>query len=327
MKRPVFILLFILILGGLSWYLRQRHLEAGAQSPPVFHGNVDIRDVRLGFRVGGKIHAVLKEEGDPVLAGDVLASLDDVPYRHAVDRALAQVARQKARLEELRNGSRPEEVAQARAHLAATEATLENSRLLFTRQQRLLRTGAVSRQDFDSAQAAFLSARANRDQARASLTLLLAGTRREQLVQAEAGLAEARAALAVAQTQLADTRLVAPESGVLLTRAVEPGSLVQVGSTAMTVSLDSPLWVRAYAPEPRLGLIHPGRRVLVFTDSRAQPYHGQIGDVSPRAEFTPKSVETTELRTALVYRFRVVVHDADSGLRQGMPVTVQLDME
>ena len=123
---------------------------------------------------------------------------------------------------------------------------------------------------------------------------------------------------------LADTALAAPEAGVVLTRAVEPGSMVQAGSTALTVSLAEPVRVRAYAPEPMLGLVQPGRQVLIFTDSRREPYHGQIGDVSPRAEFTPKSVETEELRTALVYRFRAVVRDADGLLRQGMPVTVRL---
>jgi HlyD family secretion protein len=78
-------------------------------------------------------------------------------------------------------------------------------------------------------------------------------------------------------------------------------------------------------PEPELGLIHPGQPALVVTDSRPdRPYEGQIGFISPVAEFTPKSVETPELRTDLVYRLRVVVDDPDPGLRQGMPVTVRI---
>ena len=111
----------------------------------------------------------------------------------------------------------------------------------------------------------------------------------------------------------------------MVTRAVEPGSIMPVGTTALTLNLQNPVWVRAYVSEPQLGRVKPGGKVTLYTDLRPEkPYHGQIGYVSPRAEFTPKSVETADLRTGLVYRFRVVVSDADAGLRQGMPITVRL---
>lgn len=324
MKR---VIVLVLILGALvaGWFARDIFRAARSNGAPVFHGNVDIREVRLAFRVGGKIQEVLKEEGDEVAAGEILAWLDDEPFQNAVDQAAAQVEALTARLAELRSGARPEDIEQARKNLAAAEAAHENTRLVFERQQRLAASGAVARQDLDTARAAFRTARARRDGAKAALDLLLAGTRAEQIIQAEATLDAARAALSQARTQLSDTALAAPEGGVVLTRVVEPGSIVQAGSTALTVSLLSPVRVRAYAPEPQLGLVHPGRNVLVFTDSRPEPYHGRIGDVSPRAEFTPKSVETEELRTALVYRFRVTVLDADQGLRQGMPVTLRLE--
>ncbi len=120
-----------------------------------------------------------------------------------------------------------------------------------------------------------------------------------------------------------DTVLTAPSDGVILTRAQEAGAILQTGSPVFTVSLVNPVWVRAYVHEPDLGRIHPGMSVEIRTDSRRdKPYTGQIGYISPLAEFTPKTVETTALRTALVYRLRIVVSDPDEGLRQGMPVTV-----
>lgn len=326
MKR---ILPFILLLlaAAAGWYVWSTQRAARDNTPPSFHGNIDIREVRLGFRIGGRLQDVLKEEGDEVEAGEIVARLDAEPYQNAVDQAEAQVGQLSARLAELRNGNRPEEIEQARKNLAATEAGLENARLIFERQKQLVDSGAVARQDFDTARSTYQTAQARRDGARAALDLINAGTRAEQLSQAEANLEAARAALAQARTGLADTVLTAPEAGVVLTRVVEPGSIVQAGGTALSVSLLSPLRARAYVPEPQLHLIHPGRKVLVFTDSHPEPFHGQVGDVSPRAEFTPKSVETAELRTALVYRFRVVIHDGDQTLRQGMPVTVRLDGE
>ena len=107
-----------------------------------------------------------------------------------------------------------------------------------------------------------------------------------------------------------------------MTRVREPGAMVSVGSPVYTLSLTDKVYVRAYVAEPHLGRVSPGTGVQILTDAGGRSYSGQIGFVSPRAEFTPKSVETPALRTDLVYRLRIVVTDADSGLRQGMPVSV-----
>ena len=110
---------------------------------------------------------------------------------------------------------------------------------------------------------------------------------------------------------------------------LEPGrknGLLNAGGTVLTLSLTYPVWVRAYVDEKNLGQAQPGQAVLLYTDSRPdKPYHGKIGFVSPSAEFTPKTVETPDLRTDLVYRLRIVVNDADGALRQGMPVTVSFN--
>ena len=115
-----------------------------------------------------------------------------------------------------------------------------------------------------------------------------------------------------------------PSRGTVLVRALEPGSMASAGQTVLTLSLQDRTWVRAYVPEPELGEIHPGMPVQVYTDARTEPYSGQIGFIASRAEFTPKNVETEELRTDLVFRFRVVLDHPDEALRQGMPVTVVL---
>lgn len=322
MKRTVIIpALGALLLGACGLVV---YVSGERRTPGVFHGNVDIREVNLGFRVPGRVAEVLKDQGDGVTAGETLARLDDEPYRHALERAASEVALAAARLTELRNGARAEDVARAEASLSACRAALKNAEALLARLRELRETRAVSAQDLDNAQSAYDAELARRDVAAAELALLKAGTRPEQLAQAEAALASAKAVEADARMRLEDTRMVAAEPGVVLTRAVEPGTIVAAGATALSLSLQKPVWVRAYADEPELGAVRPGRPVLVFTDSRREPYHGRIGDVSPRAEFTPKTVETEALRTSLVYRFRVVVTDPDDGLRRGMPVTVRL---
>ncbi len=108
-----------------------------------------------------------------------------------------------------------------------------------------------------------------------------------------------------------------------MTRAVEPGTMLNAGGTVLTLSLRIRCGSAPMLTRKNLGQAQPGQEVLLYTDSRPdKPYHGKIGFVSPSAEFTPKTVETPDLRTDLVYRLRIVVTDADGALRQGMPVTI-----
>ncbi len=158
------------------------------------------------------------------------------------------------------------------------------------------------------------------------MQLVEIGPRKEDIDAARAQLSAEDATVMQYELRLADSRLVSPGAGTILTRARERGAIVAGGETIFALTLTSPVWVRTYVDEPDLGKIHPGMQVKVHTDSSDHVYTGQIGFISPTAEFTPKTVETRALRTDLVYRLRVVVDNPDAGLRQGMPVTVVVDL-
>lgn len=323
MKRVFIFLLIAAIAAACYWqfYLRNK----GRSAELVIYGNVDIREVNLGFRVSGKIKEVPKDEGDAVKTGEVVARLDDEPYKRQVEEAKGQVASLKAKLDLLKAGYRKEEIDQSRAAVEERKSALDNAALLFNRRKELLQQKVASKQEYDDAQSGYEQAGARLNSAKANLAQLEAGNRPEEIAQGEADLKRAEATLSTAQLNLSDTELKSPSDGVVMTRALEPGSIVQAGPTVLTVSLANPVWVRAYIHEPDLGKVFPGMKAEVFTDSRPEkPYEGQVGFISPRAEFTPKSVETAELRTGLVYRLRIIVNNIDSGLRQGMPATVRL---
>jgi membrane fusion protein YbhG len=323
-KRIVAVLAAVVVIGaiaaGVLWW--RVDTETGTIT---LYGNVDIREVALAFRVSGRLDAVDFDEGATVKAGQRVAALDDQPYREALDAANARVAAAEANYAKLQHGPRVLEIAQARAQMHEVEANYDNAEIDYRRQKDLRERGAVSQTTLDTARALRDSLAAKLATARATLDLQEEGYRAEDIAAAGAELDASRAARAQAQTQLADTLLLAPANGTILARVLEPGSIVAVGSPVFTLSLDNPVYVRAYAAEPDLGRLAPGTRVTITTDSSEHVYHGRIGFVSPRAEFTPRAVETTALRTDLVYRLRIVVSDPDSELRQGMPVTVQLE--
>lgn len=135
-----------------------------------------------------------------------------------------------------------------------------------------------------------------------------------------------------AKNQLAYTKIYAPEDGIITVRVQENGSTVAKGQPVYTMAKVKPVWIRAYVNETDLGNIKYGMKVKVYTDTTNpetgmnREYDGYIGYISPVAEFTPKTVQSTDIRTSLVYRIRVYVENIDEYLRQGMPTTIKIDL-
>ena len=323
-KRVPIAVVLLASVGAAGWYFWPRE-ETPADGSLLLYGNVDIRQVELGFRVGGRLSVMHFEEGDTVRQDAVMAELDTEPFENETMLAEAEVTLQHAQLAKYESGSRPAEIAQAQALVAERQSEVDNIAVTLARQQQLVANGYATRQTIDNLEAQKREAEARLNSANEALELLLEGFREEDIAAARANLQIAEARLAGAMTNLSDTTIHAPTDGILLSRIQEPGAIVAAGEPVYILSLSDPLWVRTYVAEPDLGRIHPGMAAEVVTDSAPDHvYAAQIGFISPVAEFTPKNVETADLRTDLVYRLRVVVSDPDNGLRQGMPVTVTL---
>ena len=320
-KRVALPVLALAAISGLIWLAVQ--WVAAAPPPGTLYGNVEIRQVDLAFDVEGRVTGMARREGDAVHAGDVIAELDDASYRNLRDLSLARRDAAKSNLALLLAGTRVEDIDQARAAVEQAQANLTHAETSFARQADLVQRHASSRQDYDDARMALDTGRARLAQLRAALAEAVAGPRVEQIEAARAALRESEASLALAGVTLSRARLLAPADGVVMTRVVEPGTVVLPSAPVYSMAIAGEVWVRAFVPEPLLGRAAPGREVRVRTDG-GHAYAGRIGYLSPVAEFTPKTVETPELRTQLVYRLRIRIEAPDDGLRQGMPVTIAL---
>lgn len=292
----------------------------------TIYGNVELRQINLAFESGGRIAEVLAEEGDRVRDGQVIARQDNSALELGERQAAAKLAALEQVVLRLKNGARPEELAQARARVESARAQADFAERQYRRMETLARQDrAVSQQDRESARSARDVAAAGLEEAQKSLQLLEIGPRAEDIAQAEAEAAAARAALASIRRDIAQIELKAPRDAVVRSRLLEPGDMGSPQRPVFQLLIDHPKWVRAYIPEPRLGNIRPGDRADVLSDGFPdRPVPGRVGYISSAAEFTPKSVQTEELRTALVYEVRIIVDDPDNILRLGMPVTVRL---
>jgi HlyD family secretion protein len=321
-KKIIGVLILVLLAGGGTLLVRSL-LHKAPVNELLLYGNVDIRQVQLAFNGNERIADMLVQEGDKVKKGQLLATLDTLRLSHEVAQAAAQVKAQGEVLAALVAGTRPEDIRKARADVEAADAEKKNAEVVFRRKSMLAEKDLISKQERDDAKAAADYAQAQLKAAGETLALAVAGPRKEDIAAARETLKAYEASLSVAKRNLEYASLYAPSDGVIQTRILEPGDMASPQTPAFTLALTDPVWVRAYIPEPDMGKIRPGMAARVTTDSYpGKHYRAWIGFISPTAEFTPKSVETREVRTSLVYQVRVYVCNPDNELRMGMPAAV-----
>jgi HlyD family secretion protein len=323
MKKVVIIsLVLICVLGGYFYYDSQNKSNG---DDLTLYGNVDIRYVNLAFQQAGRLEELLVEEGDSVKKGELLAKLDAKSFKNKVDVARANLLYAKAELANTIAGSRDQEIAAAYQAIKRLEAKVVLTKATLKRQTKLYNDGAVSKEKLDDAIASYKESEALLAAAKEQYSLLLEGADKDDLAIANAKVAIQKAQLESAEITLNETKLYAPVNAIVQSRILEPGAMVGTSAPILTLSVRSPLYIRTYVDEPNLGKIRMGQKVNIYTDTNSKVYHGHVGFISGTTEFTPKTVQSEELRTDLVYRVRIIVDDATLDLNQGQPVTIKIN--
>jgi HlyD family secretion protein len=300
-------------------------------------GYVEATEVRVASQVAGKVLEVKVDEGDRVSAGALLVRVDPTDLQLALDRVKAERTAADAQLRLLQAGARPEELRQAEAQVAAadadqraTQSELKAASDDLARFESLLAANAGSEKQRDDAAArrelaaARVKAAGDRAQAaRETLARLRSGARSQELDAARARVAAADAEIASLQKNIGDTQITAPVSGVVTTRLVDPGELVSPGTPTILITDLDHAWANVYVDEPVVPTLKIGEKVTVLTDA-GQRMDGDISFISPRAEFTPRNVQTANERAKLVYRVKVLVDNRAGVLKPGMPVEADL---
>ncbi|MGL1933149.1 MAG: efflux RND transporter periplasmic adaptor subunit [Desulfotalea sp.] len=321
--KRLIILLLILGAGGGFYYFKYKAGQSTSSDLVTLYGNIDLRTVKLAFNEQEMVEEILVDEGDKVEKGQLLAKLRDKRLVAQLLEAKAMVDAQKESVLLLVTGTRPQEIKKIEAQLVAAKTRVANAERLAKRLIVTARTGASTIQDLDNAKSERDVARAELKIVQESLALAKEGFRSEKIAEAKAILKARQAKVTFIQERLKDTSLYASAPGVIESRIMEPGEIAAPGRTVFSLALTTPKWVRAYLPEPQLGFVAQGMEAKVFSDSfPGEAFKGKVGFISSVAEFTPKFVQTTELRTQLVYETRIWLEDSENRLRLGMPVTV-----
>jgi len=326
MIKKVIIFPFLLItIAVLSYLLLQQKTNVD-DSKITLYGNVDIREAQLSFNSSEHIKELFVQEGDHVNKGQLLATLHTQVLEAQKLQAEAQLLTNQQMLIKLEAGNRKEEIDKVKAEFNAAQARAKGAVDSYVRLKPLIEKHLISPDELEKAKALADSAQAETEAIRQALILLEAGARIEDIAIAKAIVANSEATVQLANQRLDDANLYAPDTGVIRNRILEPGDMAFPQTPVMTLAFINPVWVRAYLPEPALGKITLGSPAKIFTDSFPdKAYIGWVGYISPTAEFTPKVVQTEELRTRLVYSVKIFACNPQDELRLGMPVTVEID--
>jgi HlyD family secretion protein len=389
-KRIILFALFLLVAAGFVFYLT-RNREVTEKGAIRVSGTIELTEVDCAFKISGMIEELGFNEGDLVKEGDLIARLNEREFqdrrnkaeaylrmeesrisqlliaiehqertsRGLIAQARANLAAARARLRELLAGARPQEIEEARALMNRASSELQKFSLEWERAQRLFAAQTISKQQWDTAKAAFEIAQAQYDRAREQYDLVREGPRKETIEAARSKEAEAKAALQVAEatklkgeelkqelettrarvrvaradldlaeTLIGETKLYAPISGIVLSKNMERGEIALPGSAVLTLGDLKKVWLRAYVNEPDLGRITLGQPIEVFTDTYpGKTYPGRLVFISDEAEFTPKQIQTQEERVKLVYRIKIDIDNPLMELKSGMPADARIKTE
>lgn len=386
MKKAILLVVLIAIAAGGWWAYGSFNKQTSDRL--VVSGNIELTQVDIAFKTSGRLTDLYVGEGDTVKKGQVVARLDRdqllrqrdreeaslasaqatleeassaLKYQEATNTAdlevrKAEISSATAKLQELKNGSRPQEVQAAQAQVAVAQSELDRAKKDWDRAQVLIKQDDISTSQFDDFRHRYDAATANLKDATEHAALVTAGPRSEtideagaQVTRAEAGLklsqaneietqrrtqeiamrraeiARSRAQIALIDAQLADTVAISPIDGVVLVKAADPGEVLAPGTSVVTVGdIDHP-WLRAYIGERDLGRVKLGDKLKVTTDSYpGKTYDGRLTFISSEAEFTPKQIQTSEERVKLVYRVKIEIDNPRHELKSNMPADAEL---
>ncbi|MCT7567861.1 efflux RND transporter periplasmic adaptor subunit [Aliarcobacter butzleri] len=323
MKKKLTIALIILLISFISYKIYS-NIFLKNENNLTFYGNIDTRTVNVGFRFLGKIENITKDEGEIIKKDEILVKLDTASLEKSLEELNEKIFASKLELSKLQTGYRQEEILEAKAAMEEAIENLNKTKDTYNRQANLFKTKSTSEENFTISQLNYKQALATLDKAKALYELRKNGYRNEDIKIQESNLKSLEIQAEKLKIDLNDSVIKAPVNGVILTRFKEIGAITNAGESILEIAKTDEFWVRAYIDEKNLGNIKPGLKMSIQTDSRSENYEGVIGFISPVAEFTPKNIETQELRADLVYSFRVIVKNPDDKIRQGMPVTLKI---
>ncbi|MGB4780967.1 HlyD family secretion protein [Candidatus Methylomirabilis sp.] len=325
-KRRAALLLALLVMAGTALFVGWGLIpKKGDGDGLVANGTIEATEVEVSSKLPGRLAQLLVKEGDQVQANQVIARLDTSEIEAEVAQQQAALARAEAQLKEQLAGSRFQEIEEARANLQQAEDNLKLARDDWDRFDNLFKEGAISAQERDRAKNKIEIALSQVKAAQERYQMIRIGPRLEVIEAARHERNRAKATLGMAQVRLRDSTILAPLAAIVLTKRAEQGEVVNPGFPIVILIDPDDLWLRVYIPESEIGLVGIGQAAAVTVDSFPnRRFEGKVIEISSKAEFTPRTVQTKKERVNLVFGVKISLDNRERLLKPGMPADTEI---
>ncbi len=323
MKKRIIALVLLTLVAAGSYWAHQRYFtrEPGGLQ---FSGTIEATEVNLGAKLPGALESVSVKAGDKVSKGQVVAVISRSDLAAQRERDALGVSKAEAQLADLVSGAREQEINDARAMVGTAQAGYDKAASDYSRTLSLHKSGAVSQADLDKAETTLKISQNQLESAKAKLNLLESGSRPDQISAARIEVERARAVLRSSEMLLEDTKIVSPINGTVVTRNFDPGEYIPAGAAAVTVADLDDLWIKVFVSTDDLPKIRLGQQVSFTVSGVSEIFTGTISEIASKGEFTPKTIQTKQERTNIVYAVKIRIDSKNGFFKPGMPADVTI---
>jgi HlyD family secretion protein len=324
MQKKIIGLLLVVMTLSLGYWGYHQYLSSQAKTLTA-SGTIEATTVQLTAKVAGTIESINVEPGNQVKKGQLAAQITRNDLVAQKERDALAVFKAEAQLQDLTSGARQQEIIEAEAHVGIAETNYQKALTDYQRAEQLFSNAALSKADFEKIET---NVNLNKDQltaAKAKLSLIQSGNRENTIKAAQMEVERNRAILKATESQLADTKITSPINGTVLTKNFETGEFTPLGAAIVTVADLDNMWIKVYIPTDELPNIKLGQKVNFTVSGSAEKYPGSIVEIASQGEFTPKTIQTKEERTNIVYAVKVKITNQQGALKPGMPADVSFN--
>lgn len=322
-KAGIIVIILLILAGGSYWVYQKYFAEQSAAIQAT--GTIEATTVDLSAKSSGAIAVLSVEEGSTVKQNQLVAVLSRNDLEAQKERDAMGVMSAEAKQNDLLSGARDQEIKEASAAVNIAQIAYDNSATDLDRRETLFKEGAISQEQLDQARADTDLKKNQLDAAEAKLSLLQAGNRPDVIEEAKAEVERSKAILQASQSVLDDLKIYSPINGTVLSRNYEPGEFVQLGAALATVADLNKLWVKVYIPTDDLPAVKLGQKVHFTVSGDQHRYTGTVTNIASKGEFTPKTIQTKQERTNVVFAVKISIPNENGVLKPGMPADVVFD--
>lgn len=312
----------VAVLGSTGYFGYNKYIKEKQPGGLQATGTIEATQVELRAKVAGTLQKLTIAAGDPVKKDQLVAEIIRNDLIAQKERDALAVIKAQAQLADLTSGAREQEIKDAEIAVSTAEINLDKASKDFERSSALFKANVIPNSEMERAETTLKQAQNQLDSAKNKLSLLLAGSRPDQIEAARVELERNNAVLKASEALLEDTKIICPIDGTVLTKNFENGEVIQASSSVATIANLNDMWIKVYIPTDDLPKIKLGQKVTFTVSGSSEERHGFIEEIASKGEYTPKTIQTKKERTNIVYAVKIKVSNENNVLKPGMPADV-----